>query len=82
MRGGVKLHTVIYGTNTLQFDWPLLRIGTAEYAEGPTGATVFHFQRPVLAAVDRRFPGSWVCARIVHKAPCFHASKPETPKGA
>jgi L-aminopeptidase/D-esterase-like protein len=38
----------------LTFDFPGLRIGVAEYDEGPTGATVFHFQKPVLAAVDVR----------------------------
>ncbi len=38
----------------LEFDWPLLHIGTAEYAEGPTGLTVIHFQKKVLAAVDVR----------------------------
>ena len=27
----------------LRFDWPGLRIGTAEYDEGPTGCTVFQF---------------------------------------
>lgn len=39
---------------TLAFDFPAVRIGVAEYDEGPTGATVFHFARPVLAAVDVR----------------------------
>ena len=28
---------------TLSFDFPGLEIGVAEYAEGPTGCTVFHF---------------------------------------
>jgi L-aminopeptidase/D-esterase-like protein len=42
---------------TLQFDWPMLRIGTGEYAEGPTGVTVFHFARRVLGAVDVRGGG-------------------------
>jgi L-aminopeptidase/D-esterase-like protein len=41
----------------LQFDWPMLRIGTGEYEEGPTGVTVFHFQRKVLGAVDVRGGG-------------------------
>lgn len=36
----------------LRFDWPMLRIGVAEYAEGPTGVTVFRFGRKVLGAVD------------------------------
>lgn len=42
------------GENVLQFDWPILRIGTGEYKEGPTGVTVFHFNRKVLGAVDVR----------------------------
>ncbi|MSQ98371.1 MAG: peptidase S58 DmpA [Xanthomonadales bacterium] len=36
----------------LPLDWPLLHVGTAEYAEGPTGVTVFYFQRKVLVAMD------------------------------
>ena len=42
------------GGTELRFDWPMLRIGTAEYTEGPTGVTVFSFARPVLAAHDVR----------------------------
>lgn len=42
---------------TLEFDWPIIRIGTGEYEEGPTGVTVFHFQRKVLGAVDVRGGG-------------------------
>jgi L-aminopeptidase/D-esterase-like protein len=42
------------GGRELKFDWPMLRIGTAEYKEGPTGVTVFSFARPVLATVDVR----------------------------
>ena len=38
----------------LQFDFPGLRIGVAEYEDGPTGATVFQFKEPVMAAVDVR----------------------------
>src|SRR5262245_52367766 len=47
-------HVVNAGARTLTFDWPMVRIGTAEYAEGPTGATVFRFERRVLGAVDVR----------------------------
>jgi L-aminopeptidase/D-esterase-like protein len=39
---------------TLTFDWPALRIGTAEYEEGPTGVTVFLFPHRALAAIDVR----------------------------
>ncbi len=45
------------GDRVLQFDWPALRIGTGEYEEGPTGVTVFHFDRRSLAAVDVRGGG-------------------------
>ena len=38
----------------LEFDFPSLRIGVAEYEEGPTGTTVFHFPKRVFAAVDVR----------------------------
>ncbi|MDY6946408.1 MAG: P1 family peptidase [Pseudomonadota bacterium] len=45
------------GDRKLEFDWPLLQIGTGEYAEGPTGVTVFRFGRRVLGAVDVRGGG-------------------------
>jgi L-aminopeptidase/D-esterase-like protein len=38
----------------LEFDFPGLLIGAAEYDEGPTGLTVFHFPKGVMAAVDVR----------------------------
>lgn len=40
--------------SVLIFDFPAVRIGVAEYDEGPSGATVFHFPKPVMAAVDVR----------------------------
>lgn len=42
------------GGKELKFNWPMLRIGTAEYKEGPTGVTVFRFGRKVSAALDVR----------------------------
>jgi L-aminopeptidase/D-esterase-like protein len=36
------------------FDFPALRIGVAEYEEGPTGCTVFYFPDGVSTAVDDR----------------------------
>jgi L-aminopeptidase/D-esterase-like protein len=39
---------------SLAFDFPAVRIGVAEYEEGPTGATVIVFSQPVMAAVDVR----------------------------
>lgn len=38
----------------LRFDFPAMRVGVAEYDEGPTGATVFYFPKAVKAAVDIR----------------------------
>ena len=38
----------------LIFDFPALRIGVAQYEEGPTGCTVFHFPQLAQAAVDVR----------------------------
>lgn len=38
----------------LEFDFPGVEIGIAEYPHGPTGTTVFHFPEPVKAAIDVR----------------------------
>ncbi len=38
----------------LEFDFPSLHIGIAEYEEGPTGATVFYFPKGAAAATDVR----------------------------
>ena len=38
----------------LRFDFPALRIGTAEYEAGPTGCTVLHFHNGAHCAVDVR----------------------------
>jgi hypothetical protein len=38
----------------LELDFPALRIGVAEYGEGPTGCTVFYFPEGVSTAVDMR----------------------------
>ena len=38
----------------LEFDFPDLHIGVAEYAEGPTGATVFYFPAGAMGTVDVR----------------------------
>ena len=39
---------------TLHFDFPAVHVGIAEYEQGPTGATVFYFPKPVMVAVDVR----------------------------
>lgn len=45
------------GEKTLRFDWPMLRVGTGEYEEGPTGVTVVSFGRKVYSAIDVRGGG-------------------------
>src|SRR5256714_2394385 len=38
----------------LRFDFPGLEIGVAEYDEGPTGCTVFHFPNGAACSTDVR----------------------------
>ena len=45
---------MVTDTPLLEFDFPALRIGVAEYSEGPTGCTVFYFPDGVTGAVDIR----------------------------
>jgi 6-aminohexanoate-oligomer endohydrolase len=42
------------GGRELRFDLPGLEVGVAEYPEGPTGCTVFHFPRGASCASDVR----------------------------
>ncbi|RBM22186.1 6-aminohexanoate hydrolase [Prauserella sp. PE36] len=42
------------GSATVSFDLPGVFVGTAEYAEGPTGCTVIHVPRGARTAVDAR----------------------------
>jgi L-aminopeptidase/D-esterase-like protein len=42
------------GHASLTFDFPGLAIGTADYAEGPTGCTVFSFARQAAVEIDIR----------------------------
>lgn len=42
------------GDGFVEFDFPGVSLGTAEYAEGPTGVTVVGFDRPVQTSVDAR----------------------------
>jgi len=39
---------------SVEFDFPALKIGVAEYKEGPTGCTVFYFPQEAIGAVDIR----------------------------
>jgi L-aminopeptidase/D-esterase-like protein len=56
----------------LELDFPALEIGVAEYDEGPTGCTVFHFPAGAALAVDVRggAPGVIGGSEWVH-AVCF-----------
>lgn len=38
----------------VEFDFPAVHVGVAEYREGPTGCTVFYFPKGATAAVDIR----------------------------
>ena len=50
---GLVPDTTVRGP-VLEFDFPGLSIGIAEYPQGPTGTTVFRFEKPAMAAVDVR----------------------------
>ena len=52
----------------LEFDFPPLRVGVAEYDEGPTGCTVFHFPGGAACATDVRggSPGTFGGYEWVH----------------
>lgn len=54
----LKLNTVS-DQPRLEFDLPSVQIGVAEYLEGPTGCTAFHFPNGANGAVDlhRGSPG-------------------------
>jgi L-aminopeptidase/D-esterase-like protein len=61
----------------LEFELPGLEIGVAEYDEGPTGTTVFHFPTPVMAVIDVRggAPGTvnTDTLRLAYDAPVLSA---------
>lgn len=42
------------GRGTVAFDFPGVEVGTAEYSEGPTGATVIHVPAGARTAIDDR----------------------------
>jgi L-aminopeptidase/D-esterase-like protein len=52
-QGDLEPHTDIRGP-VLQFDWPAIEVGIGSYEEGPTGLTIFRFQKPALGVVDVR----------------------------
>ncbi|HME39823.1 MAG TPA: P1 family peptidase [Steroidobacteraceae bacterium] len=49
-----RVPRVSFDGPALTYDFPAVQIGAAEYEEGPTGATVLLFRKPVMAAVDVR----------------------------
>jgi L-aminopeptidase/D-esterase-like protein len=53
---------------TLRFDFPTVRVGIAEYDEGPTGCTVFHFPDGAACETDVRggSPGTIGGYEFVH----------------
>jgi L-aminopeptidase/D-esterase-like protein len=54
-QGSAKLKPhVSYDGPAVTFDFPGVKVGVAEYEEGPTGTTVLYFPTPVVAAVDVR----------------------------
>jgi L-aminopeptidase/D-esterase-like protein len=59
-QGGLAISTAMAG-RVLALDFPALHIGVAEYPDGPTGATVFHFPQRAIGAVDVRggAPGTY-----------------------
>ncbi len=56
-QAGLTMNINAKAERELRFDWPILRIGTGEYPDGPTGVTVFHFDKKVSVAVDSRGGG-------------------------
>jgi 6-aminohexanoate-oligomer endohydrolase len=45
---------IAFDGRTLTFDFPAFQVGVAEYPEGPTGCTVFHFPKGAATAIDKR----------------------------
>jgi 6-aminohexanoate-oligomer endohydrolase len=61
-------------TRRLEFDFPALEVGIAEYAEGPTGCTVFHFPNggaTVACDVRGGMPGVFMEGDGYTDAVCF-----------
>ncbi|HMK85434.1 MAG TPA: P1 family peptidase [Steroidobacteraceae bacterium] len=62
---------------SLEFDLAGVEIGVADYEDGPTGATVLYFSKPVKAAVDVRggAPGTvnTDVLRLAYDEPIVHA---------
>ena len=59
------------GEPALAFDFPGLEVGVAEYAEGPTGCTVFHFPQGATGLADVR--GGAPGTALTHREGWVHA---------
>jgi len=59
-QGSLRIRTEVPG-RALEFDFPSLHVGVAEYPDGPTGVTVFTFPERAIGAVDVRggAPGTY-----------------------
>jgi L-aminopeptidase/D-esterase-like protein len=57
----------------LEMDFNSIRIGTAEYTEGPTGCVVFYFPKGAVGAVDQRggFSGTYLMGDGYVDAICY-----------
>jgi L-aminopeptidase/D-esterase-like protein len=62
-----------FDSRALSFDFPGLKVGVAEYDEGPTGCTVIQFERRALSAADVRggSPGVFMADAGGCNAICF-----------
>jgi len=67
------LTTDFDGERKLDMNFSSMRIGTAEYEDGPTGCTVFYFPKGAQAAVDQRggFSGTYLMGSGYVDAICF-----------
>jgi L-aminopeptidase/D-esterase-like protein len=65
--------TSFEGARTLVFDFPGVRIGVAEYEEGPTGCTALIFDKRMISAADVRggSPGTFMADAGGGNAICF-----------
>ncbi|MEO0510415.1 MAG: P1 family peptidase [Verrucomicrobiota bacterium] len=68
-----EINTDFEDARKLEMDFRSVRIGTAEYPEGPTGCTIFYFPKGAQAAVDQRggFSGTYLMGDGYVDAICF-----------
>jgi len=73
LSGTDEIRTQFDEAKTLDIDFNSLRIGTAEYPDGPTGCTVFYFPKGAQCAVDQRggFSGTYMMGDGYVDAICY-----------